>query len=240
MGFCSQINGLVSVCRKTQRNKGFKMALAKLDKSNKVVVVANSSLEYTDNEGNIKQKEPKTAALNVIKEAAQVAKMDVGTVQASFKIGEEWKNYWVNVDDKTNNVSLKPCNSNDKSQIIYVNAYEKEGGKYDLSLNSKNEAGREFVNGLNVKAYVNEQEAKTTNYVESRITLTNENIKKSLMEKGEGSIAVLSNEGVNITTAKELQQVKEQARLQQPTDRSQTEARLHRQPVEQKPVSIEI
>lgn len=181
------------------------MALAKLDKSKnpKIVVVTNSSLNYIDKNNELRQREAKTAALNVITEAANVSKMDLGTLQVSFKKGGNWENYWINVDDR-NNISLKPTNSMNKDDIIYVNAFINNNGKYSYSINTNSEAGKAFVDGLSVKTYVNEQEARTASYVESRVTLKNDKLKEKLSEKGESAIAILSKGGIEITTESEL------------------------------------
>lgn len=186
------------------------MALAKLDKSKnpKIVIVTNSSLNYLDKENNLKQREPKTAALNVINEAANVAKMDLGTLQVSFKQGDEWKNYWIDVNEKNNNVSLTPCN--DKNAVVYVNAFTNENGGYSYSFNEKNEAGKAFLENLSVKTWVNEKEGRTSDFVESRVTLKNDELKKQLTQKGEGAIAVLSKNGFEVKLESELKTEKAQ------------------------------
>ena len=188
------------------------MALGKLDKSKnpKVVIVTNSSLNYLDKENNLKQREPKTAALNVITEAANVAKMDLGTLQVSFKQGDEWKNYWIDVNEKNNNISLTPCNNADKNAIVYANAFAKENGGYSYSFNEKSEAGKAFVEGLSVKTWVNEKEGRTSDFVESRVTLKNDELKKQLTDKGDGAIAVLSKNGFEIKLESELKTEKAQ------------------------------
>lgn len=195
------------------------MALAKLDKSKnpKVVIVTNSSLNYLDKEDNLKQREPKTAALNVVAEAANVAKMDLGTLQVSFKQGDEWKNYWIDVNEKNNNISLKPCNNADKNAIVYANAFAKENGGYSYSFNEKSEAGKAFIDGLSVKTWVNEKEGRTSEFVESRVTLTNDMLKKQLTEKGDGAIAVLSKNGFEVKLESELKAEKAQKTQEQQT-----------------------
>lgn len=202
------------------------MALAKLDQSKnpKVVIITNSSLNYQDKDGNLKERMPKTAALNVISEAANVAKMDVGTLQVSFKQGEEWKNYWIDVNEKNNNVSLKPCNSADKNDIVYANAYANERCGYDYSFNEKSEAGKAFIEGLSVKAWTNEKEGRVSSYVESRVTLKNDELHKQLTEKGEGAIAILSKEkGFEVTTENELKVAKAQKAQEKQTPTKDSE-----------------
>lgn len=185
------------------------MSLAKLDNSQnqKIVIVANSALNYVANAetGELKQKSPKTAAINIIKEAGKVSAMDLGSVQVAFKSYGRWQNYFVDRNENNGTITLAPCdNPKDRDSLIYVNAVEREDGKgMFYSINEKTEAGKNFVQGLGTRDWTNDK-GEVSSYVEGRATLTNEALKKELKEKGGESIAILSKNGFEVKLESEL------------------------------------
>ncbi|WP_270985550.1 hypothetical protein [Campylobacter helveticus] len=186
------------------------MSLAKLDNSKdpKIVIVANSALNYVSNKetGELGQKTPKTAAINIIREAGIVSGMDTGTVTVSFKNYGKWQNYFVDRNDSNSTISLRPCdNPKDREGFIYVNAVPREDGKgMFYAFNEKTEAGRNFVQGLSVRDWTNQQTEQVSSYVEGRATLKNDVLKQELLEKGEGHIAILSKNGFEVKLESEL------------------------------------
>lgn len=186
------------------------MSLAKLDNSKdpKIVIVANSALNYVaDKEtGALGTKTPKTAAINIIREAGSVSGMDVGTVTVAFKNYGKWQNYFVDRNETNGTISLKPCDKpNDREGFIYVNAVQREDGKgMFYAFNEKTEAGRNFVQGLSTRDWTNEQTGQVSSYVEGRATLKNDTLKQEMLEKGDGHIAILSRNGFEVKLESEL------------------------------------
>jgi|GEM_PF-5132435 len=185
------------------------MSLAKLDNSKdpKIVIVANSALNYVaDKEtGALGTKTPKTAAINIIREAGIVDGMDIGTVTVAFKNYGKWQNYFIDKNETTGTISLKPCDKpNDRESFIYVNAVHREDGKgIFYAFNEKTEAGRNFVQGLSTRNWTNEQ-GQVSSYVEGRATLKNDILKQEMLEKGDGHIAILSRNGFEVKLESEL------------------------------------
>lgn len=105
------------------------MAFGKLV-NDKIVIDTNNALNYKNKEGDIQQRKVDTALIDVIKEAGQVAAMEHGTVLFSAKINDEWKNYFVNRDEKTHNIVLKPTNSQNRDDFIYINSNINEQGYF--------------------------------------------------------------------------------------------------------------
>lgn len=218
------------------------MSLAKKDNSKnpKIVIVANSALNYVSNAetGELKQKTPKTAAINIIKEAGKVSAMDLGSVQVAFKNYGQWKNYFVDRSDNNGTITLSPCdNPKDRDSFVYVNAIEREDGKgMFYAINEKTEAGKNFVQGLGVRNWTNEK-GEVSSYVEGRATLANETLKKELVEKGDGYIAILSKDGFEVKLESELNKqnqelhtgmAKENEQLQKSPEKNHSQPEMER------------
>lgn len=118
------------------------------EKNPKLAIQTNTSLNYKDKDGNIKQRKPETALLESIKEAGKVAAMEQGTVTLSAAINGEWKNYFVNRMQDYSIRLIPTDDSKNKDKIIYVNSFKTEEGKYFYAINTKQEAGKTFVEGL--------------------------------------------------------------------------------------------
>ena len=132
------------------------MALAKLDNTEhqKIVLVTNSSTNYVTKDGETKQREPKTAALSMIAEAAVVAGYNVGSVTASFKQYGKWENYFVNKNQEAGTITLRPTKEpNNREGFVYVNPVATQDGRSFYAFNEKSEVGKSFVQGLSTKEW---------------------------------------------------------------------------------------
>lgn len=184
------------------------MSLAKLDntQSQKIVLVTNSAINYVAQDGSTKQREPKTAALDMIREAATVSGFNVGAVTASFKQYGKWENYFVNKSQETGTITLRPANNpNDRENFVYVNPINTQDGKSYYAFNEKTETGKMFVQGLSTKEWQKDPQSEVHEYVEGRITLKNDELQAQLKEK-QGSIAVISKNGIELKNEAELKQ----------------------------------
>ena len=183
------------------------MALARLDNTEhqKIVLVANSSMNYVTEDGLTKQREPKTAALSIIREAAVVAGYNVGTVTASFKQYGKWKNYFVNKNQETGTITLRPTEEpNNRENFVYVNPVSTQDGRSFYAFNEKSEVGKNFVQGLSTKEWQNPESGDVSKYIEGRATLKNDDLQSTLKEKGQGFIAILSKDGIEIKSEADL------------------------------------
>ena len=217
------------------------MSLAKLDNSQnqKIVIVANSALNYVANTetGEFKQKTPKTAAINIIKEAGKVSAMDLGSVQVSFKNYGKWQNYFVDRNEKNGTITLAPCdNPKDRDGFIYINAIERQDGKgMFYAINEKSEVGKNFVQGLSIKEWDNGK-GEVSSYVEGRATLKNDVLKQELIEKGTDSIAVLSKNGFEVKLESELNKQNQELHAEMAKENEQEKS----SPQKTKEVSLEM
>ena len=183
------------------------MALAKLDNTEfqKIVLVTNSSTNYVTKDGETKQREPKTAALSMIQEAAVVAGYNVGSVTASFKQYGKWENYFVNKNQETGTITLRPTKEpNNRENFVYVNPVTTQDGRSFYAFNERSEVGKNFVQGLSTKEWQRDKNSEMLKYVEGRVTLKNDDLQSALKEKGQGFIAVLSKDGIEIRSEADL------------------------------------
>lgn len=181
------------------------MSLAKLDNSQdpKIVLVTNSAINYAAADGETKQRSPKTAALDMIKEGATVSGFNLGTVTASFKQYGKWENYFLNKNQETGSITLRPAsNPNERENFVYVNPITTQDGKSYYAFNEKSEAGRNFVQGLSTKEWQNDKGEKF-DYVEGRVTLKNDGLKEQLKAK-ENQIAIISRNGFEVKNEADL------------------------------------
>lgn len=183
------------------------MAIAKLDNTEhqKIVLATNSSTNYVTKDGLTKQREPKTAALSMIQEASVVSGYNLGSVTASFKQYGKWENYFVNKNQETGTITLRPVqNPSDREKFVYVNSVNTEDGRSFYAFNEKSEVGKNFVQGLSTKEWQNPESGDVSKYIEGRVTLKNDNLQAALKEKGEGYVAILSKDGVEIKSETDL------------------------------------
>ena len=110
------------------------MAFGKLV-NDKIVIDTNNALNYRGKEGDIQQRKVDTALIDVIKEAGQVAAMEHGAVLFSAKVNEVWKNYFVNRDEKTHNIVLKPTNSQNRDDFIYPKSQQENSYFFKKEMN---------------------------------------------------------------------------------------------------------
>ncbi|WP_334094143.1 hypothetical protein [Helicobacter typhlonius] len=183
------------------------MAIARLDSNQKVVLNSDSQMDYVNKADEKKIMSAKTAAINILSEAVEAKNIGVEKLSVSFKQsmdGEEpkWQSYFVNIQ-KNGNVSLKPFNSEvkDGSDLIYFNKVEKDGKSFYM-LNEQSEMGKNFANSLATNTWQDKNGFEHTNLA-VRINVNDENLKQALIEKGEGAYAVISRDGVNVTTKQE-------------------------------------
>lgn len=93
--------------------------------------------------------------------------------------------------------------SKNKDKIIYVNSFKTEEGKYFYAINTKQEAGKTFVEGLETNTSKDGQ----SSYIKANIRLSNENIKQDLLNKGEQAkdyVAIVSKDGFHVVLEKDL------------------------------------
>ncbi len=183
------------------------MAIARLDANQRVVLNSDSAMDYVNKADEKKIMSAKTAAINILSEAVEAKNIGVEKLSVSFKQsmdGEEpkWQSYFVNIQ-KNGNVSLKPFNSEvkDGSDIVYFNKVEKDNKSFYM-LNDQNDAGKNFANSLTTNTWQDKNGFEHTNLA-VRINVNDENLKQALIEKGEGAYAVISRDGVNVTTKQE-------------------------------------
>lgn len=193
--------------------KGEKMAFGKLV-NDKIVIDTNNALNYKNKEGDIQQRKVDTALIDVIKEAGQVAAMEHGAVLFSAKINDEWKNYFVNRDEKTHNIVLKPTNSQNRDDFIYINSNINEQGYFYYTINQKREAAKELIEGIGIIEHQN-QDGTKSHYLETNVRLYNEELKQELKEKGNEFIAVISNAGIKVVNEAEMKAQKQEQQIQQ-------------------------
>ncbi|EPZ7486470.1 hypothetical protein ACXR77_001845 [Campylobacter coli] len=189
------------------------MAFGKLV-NDKIVVDTNNALNYKGKDGELQQRKVDTALIDVIKEAGQVSAMEVGSVMFSAKVNGDWKNYFVNRDEKTHNIVLKPTNSQNRDDFIYVNSYTNEQGFFYYMINQKREAAKELVEGVGIVEHQN-QDGTKSHYLETNVRLYNEELKKELSEKGSEFVAVLSNDGIRVVNENEMKAQKKEQQAQQ-------------------------
>lgn len=195
------------------QKKEQKMAFGKLV-NDKIVIDTNNALNYRGKEGDIQQRKVDTALIDVIKEAGQVAAMEHGAVLFSAKVNEVWKNYFVNRDEKTHNIVLKPTNSQNRDDFIYINSNINEQGYFYYTINQKREAAKELIEGIGIIEHQN-QDGTKSHYLETNVRLYNEELKQELKEKGNEFIAVISNAGIRIVNEAEMKAQKQEQQIQQ-------------------------
>ncbi|WP_334090140.1 hypothetical protein [Helicobacter typhlonius] len=183
------------------------MAIARLDSNQKVVLNSDSQMDYVNKADEKKLMAAKTAVINVLTNVVEAKSMGIDKLNVSFKQsvnGEEpkWKSYFVNLQ-KNGNLSLKPIGSEvkDGSDLIYFNKVEKDGKSFYM-LNEQSESGKNFANSLTTNTWQDKDGLEHTNLA-VRINVNDENLKQALIEKGEGAYAVISRDGVNVTTKQE-------------------------------------
>lgn len=183
------------------------MAIAKLDANQNVVLNSNSQMDYVTKADEKKLMAAKTATINVLEEAIQAKSLGIEKLNVSFKQSidgaePKWQSYWLNVQ-KNGNVSLKPLNSEiqDGSDLIYFNKVEKDGKSFYM-LNDQNAAGKNFVGSLTTSNWQDKEGNEHTNLA-ARVNILDKDLKQALIDKGEGAYAVISKEGVSVTTKQE-------------------------------------
>ncbi|EOZ3533050.1 hypothetical protein ACQLLD_001425 [Campylobacter upsaliensis] len=182
--------------------------------NDKIVIDTNNALNYKNKEGDIQQRKVDTALIDVIKEAGQVAAMEHGAVLFSAKINNEWKNYFVNRDEKTHNIVLKPTNSQNRDDFIYINSNVNEQGYFYYTINQKRESAKELIEGVGITEHQN-QDGSKSHYLETNVRLYNEELKSELKEKGKEFVAVISNAGFEVVNEAEMKAQKQKQQMQQ-------------------------
>lgn len=187
------------------------MAIATLDANQKVVLNSNSQMDYVTKADEKNLVSVKTAAIHVLEEAVQAKNLGIEKLNVSFKQSVDgaepkWQSYWLNVQ-KNGNVSLKPLHSQiqDGSDSIYFNKVEKDGKSFYML--NENAAGKSFANSLTTSNWQDKEGNERTN-LSARVNILDKDLKQALLEKGEGAYAVISKDGVSITTKQEQEAIK--------------------------------
>lgn len=182
--------------------------------NDKIVIDTNNALNYKNKEGDIQQRKVDTALIDVIKEAGQVAAMEHGAVLFSAKINGDWKNYFVNRDEKTHNIVKKPTNSQNRDDFIYINSNVNEQGYFYYTINQKRESAKELIEGVGIIEHQN-QDGSKSHYLETNVRLYNEELKNELKEKGKEFVVVISNAGFEVVNEAEMKAQKQKQQMQQ-------------------------
>lgn len=182
--------------------------------NDKIVIDTNNALNYKNKEDDIQQRKVDTALIDVIKEAGQVAAMEHGAVLFSAKINGDWKNYFVNRDEKTHNIVLKPTNSQNRDDFIYINSNVNEQGYFYYTINQKRESAKELIEGVGIIEHQN-QDGSKSHYLETNVRLYNEELKNELKEKGKEFVVVISNAGFEVVNEAEMKAQKQKQQMQQ-------------------------
>ncbi|MCR8708802.1 hypothetical protein [Campylobacter sp. RM5063] len=194
------------------------MAFVRLSNGNhpRLMVDVNNALNYKDTQtGEIKQRQVATALVDVIEEAGKVVGMDKGAVTASFKVNNEWKNYFVRRDKENFNIVLLPTDpqerSNRDNHIFINNNWNEETDRFYYTINDKREAGKALVEGIGISEFQNQDGSKSF-YLDTNIKLTNKEIKEELekikLEKGDGYLAIVRSTGFEIKNEAEMKEQK--------------------------------
>lgn len=192
------------------------MAFVRLtsEKNPKLAVGINTAINYKDKNGELKQRKPETAFIDVINEAGKVAGMEQGSVTMAIEINGQWENFFVNRDEN-HNISLKPINDPyDIESTIYINSHKNKDGNFYCSLNDKTIAGKALKEGIGVSEYVRENGEKSS-YIKANVRLANPEIKKQLLEKGEGYLAIVSKDNVKVVSEADLSNMAKEQKNQE-------------------------
>mgnify|MGYP001018337531 CR=1 FL=1 len=187
------------------------MAFVKLtnEENPKLGVSVDNALNYKDKDGNIKQREAKTALLDVIEEAGKVAAMDKGTVTFNASINGKYENYFVNRDDKGAIILRNSEDPYNKDATVYINQVQKKDSEgHFFSINQNTKAGKDLIEGINLKKV--EREGVDSQYLKASVRLKNEELKTELIAKGKDHTAILSKDGIRIVKDSELTAAKSQ------------------------------
>ncbi|WP_104722733.1 hypothetical protein [Helicobacter mesocricetorum] len=182
--------------------------------NDKIVIDTNNALNYKNKEGEIQQRKVDTALIDVIKEAGAVAAMEHGSVLFSAKVNDEWKNFFVNRDEKTHNIVLKPTNSKNRDDFVYINSNTNEQGYFYYTINQKRESAKELIEGVGITEHQN-QDGSKSHYLETNVRLYNEELKKELQERGGEFVAIISNAGIKVVNESEMKAQKQEQQRQQ-------------------------
>ncbi len=173
------------------------MSIAQLskEKNPKLVIAANNRLEYEKQDKSIGKMKESTALTKVIKEAGTLAAMKHGKVLLSVEKDGEYKNYFVNkLENKTIILNRTDAPDN-KEATVYVNYITKEGAKPYYTLNTQSSGGKELLDSVGVK---------DDKYLSTRVTLSNDEIKQQLSDKGDSFQAIISKDGFRIEEKQEM------------------------------------
>lgn len=165
-----------------------------LGKNEKQFVVVSCNRALSESYSKSFQENKEDAAINVIKTAAAVNDMGVGSAKVSFSLYEDgFESFSVKrIEDSI--VLIPYYEPEDRENYIYLN--KNENGEYQIDKSS--EAGKNFALGLDTRDFVDEVSEYFQTEVKALITLTNETLKRELAEKGEGHIAILSKDGFEV------------------------------------------
>ncbi len=177
------------------------------EKNPKLVVSVDNALNYKDKDGELKQRQAKSALTEVLTEAAKVAKMDKGKVMVSIEKDGNYETYFANKMGNTNNVAFS--NANNKDDVVYLNAVDRNDGKgYFYAINDRAENAKELIEKIGIKEVQNQDNTKSS-YVKATVRLKNDELKKELETKGDNHIAILSKDEIKVVSKDSLGKGKE-------------------------------
>ena len=201
-------------------NKGYtKMSILTLtpEKNPKLAIQVDNALNYKNSAGELSKREPKSALIDVVKEAGNVVGMDKGIVTLAIEVNGNYENFYVNKMKDSKNLVLKPIETADKKEsFIYFNAVDKQDGSGHFYMMGDNENSKRLLAGLGTTERENQDGSKSS-YIKANARLKNEDIKSELQEKGENFLAIISKSEVKVISKDELKnsQIKEDKTLNQ-------------------------
>jgi len=188
-------------------NKGYtKMSILTLtpEKNPKLAIQVDNALNYKNSAGELSKREPKSALIDVVKEAGNVVGMDKGIVTLAIEVDGKYENFYVNKMKDSKNLVLKPIETADKKEsFIYFNAVEKQDGSGHFYMMGDNENSKKLLAGLGTTERDNQDGSKSS-YIKANARLKNEDIKSELQEKGENFLAIISKSEVKVISKDEL------------------------------------
>lgn len=187
------------------------------EKNEKLAIHVDNALNYRNANGELSKREPKSALIDVVREAGNVLGMDKGIVTLAIEVDGKYENFYVNKMRDSKNLVLKPIETADKKEsFIYFNAVNKEDGSGYFYMLGDNENSKKLLAGLGITEKENQDGSKSA-YIKANAKLKNEEIKLALQEKGKNYLAIVSKDGIKIVSKDELinSQKKENSTLNQ-------------------------
>ena len=189
----------------TNTRETIKMATEKtsilklIGQNDNLSIQADNGLQYTNRDGDVKERQNQTAFLDVVKEAASVVDMNKGVVTLNVKVAGEYHNFFVNNDRETGDIILKPTNdAKNEALFIVFEKRNREDGKSYHQLNNHNNA-LNLINSIDINT-----STSGAKFLGLTLNLKNDEIKDALKQVGRDHSAVLSKAGFEVKSNFEI------------------------------------